>query len=96
MKPENASARVPKPGCPARGPVYDMLDALADEHYRDRETIVEMEDGVVLPNAVPRLSGTPAAIRRSAPALGEHNAEVYGELGLADQELARLADEGVL
>ena len=78
------------------GPVYDMLDALADEHYRDRETIVEMEDGVVLQNAVPRLSGTPAAIRRSAPALGEHNAEVYGELGLADQELARLADEGVL
>jgi crotonobetainyl-CoA:carnitine CoA-transferase CaiB-like acyl-CoA transferase len=78
------------------GPVYDMLDALADEHYRDRETILEMEDGVVLQNAVPRLSGTPAAIRRPAPALGEHNAEVYGELGLADEELARLADEGVL
>ena len=41
------------------GPVYDMLDALADEHYRDRETIVEMEDGVVLQNAVPRLSEPP-------------------------------------
>jgi crotonobetainyl-CoA:carnitine CoA-transferase CaiB-like acyl-CoA transferase len=78
------------------GPVYDMLDALADEHYRERETIVEMEDGVVLQNAVPRLSGTPAAIRRPAPGLGEHNAEVYTELGLGPDELARLAEEGVL
>ena len=78
------------------GPVYDMLDALADEHYRERETIVEMEDGVVLQNAVPRLSETPAAIRRPAPALGEHNAEVYGELGLGLEELARLAEAGVL
>jgi crotonobetainyl-CoA:carnitine CoA-transferase CaiB-like acyl-CoA transferase len=78
------------------GPVFDMLDVLADEHYRERETIVEMEDGVVLQNAVPRLSETPAAIRRPAPTLGEHNAEIYGELGLGPEELARLAAEGVL
>ena len=78
------------------GPVVDMLDVLADEHYRERETIVEMDDGVVLQNAVPRLSETPAAIRRPAPALGEHNAEIYGELGLGPEELARLAEEGVL
>ncbi|MBA2383304.1 MAG: CoA transferase [Actinobacteria bacterium] len=78
------------------GPVLDMIDALADEHYRERETIVEMEDGVVLQNAVPRLSSTPAVIRRPAPALGEHNAEVYGELGLGARELARLAEDGVV
>lgn len=78
------------------GPVYDMIDALGDEHYRARETIVEMEDGVVLHNAVPRLSETPAAIRRPAPALGEHNTEVYGELGLGPDELARLAEKGVV
>ena len=78
------------------GPVVDMLDVLADEHYRERETIVEMDDGVVLQNAVPRLSETPAAIRRRAPALGEHNAEIYGELGLGPEELARFAEEGVL
>ena len=78
------------------GPVFDMLDVLADEHYRERETVLEMEDGVVLQNVVPRLSETPAAIRRPAPALGEHNAEIFGELGLGPEELARLADEGVL
>lgn len=78
------------------GPVLDMVDALADEHYRERETIVEMEDGVVLQNAVPRLSSTPAVIRRPAPALGEHNAEVYGELGIDTDMLARLAEDGVV
>ena len=78
------------------GPVLDMVDALADEHYRERETIVEMEDGVVLQNAVPRLSSTPAVIRRRAPTLGEHNAEVYGELGIDADELARLVENGVV
>jgi len=79
------------------GPVLDVIDALADAQYRARETVVEMEDdGVVLPNVVPRLSGTPGAIRLPAPALGEHNAEVYGELGIDAEELARLAEEGVV
>jgi crotonobetainyl-CoA:carnitine CoA-transferase CaiB-like acyl-CoA transferase len=78
------------------GPVYDILDALEDEHYRARETIVELEDGVVVQNVVPRLSRTPAGIRRRAPALGEHNADVYGELGLTEAELAALAAEGVV
>jgi crotonobetainyl-CoA:carnitine CoA-transferase CaiB-like acyl-CoA transferase len=75
------------------GPVYDVLDVLEDEHYRARATVVEMEDGVVLQNVVPRLSRTPGAIRLPAPALGEHNAEVYGELGL---DVAELAAEGVV
>ncbi len=78
------------------GPVLDVLDALADEHYRARETIVEMEDGVVLQNVVPRLSSTPGAIRLPAPELGEHNAEVYGELRVGAEELARLREEGVI
>ena len=78
------------------GPVLDMVEAMADEHYRERETIVEMEDGVVLQNAVPRLSTTPAVIRRPAPELGEHNAEVYGELGIDAGELARLTEDGIV
>jgi crotonobetainyl-CoA:carnitine CoA-transferase CaiB-like acyl-CoA transferase len=78
------------------GPVYDALDILEDRHYRARETIVETEDGVVLHNVVPRLSRTPGAIRRPAPRLGEHNAEVYSELGVTERELAELAAQGVV
>ena len=78
------------------GPVLDIVDVLADEHYRARETIVQMEDGVVLQNVVPRLSGTPATIRLPAPELGEHNVEIYAELGIDAEELARLATEGVV
>jgi crotonobetainyl-CoA:carnitine CoA-transferase CaiB-like acyl-CoA transferase len=78
------------------GPVYDALDILEDPHYRARETIVETEDGVVLHNVVPRLSGTPGAIRGPAPRLGEHNAEVYAELGISAGGLAKLEAEGVV
>jgi crotonobetainyl-CoA:carnitine CoA-transferase CaiB-like acyl-CoA transferase len=78
------------------GPVYDVLDALEDEHYRARETIVRMDDDVVLHNVVPRLSRTPGEIRLPAPRLGEHNEEVYGALGLDADELAELASEGVI
>jgi crotonobetainyl-CoA:carnitine CoA-transferase CaiB-like acyl-CoA transferase len=78
------------------GPVYDILDALEDEQYLARQTIVEMEDGVVLHNVVPRLSRTPAAIRLPAPRLGQHTTEVLVELGLGADELHQLAEDGVI
>jgi crotonobetainyl-CoA:carnitine CoA-transferase CaiB-like acyl-CoA transferase len=71
------------------GPVYDIVDILADPHYRARETLIEMDDGSVIGNVVPRLSRTPGAIRLPAPGLGEHNEEIYGELGLDVADLAR-------
>jgi crotonobetainyl-CoA:carnitine CoA-transferase CaiB-like acyl-CoA transferase len=50
-----------------------------------------------IPNLVPRLSDTPGRVNWLGPRLGEHNAEVYQALlGLSDEELRRLADEGVI
>ena len=45
---------------------------------------------------VPRLSRTPGALRRPAPKIGEHNAEILGELGIDEAARKRLADDGVL
>lgn len=43
-----------------------------------------------------KFSETPAEIARNAPRLGEHNAEVYGELGLQESDIAALSRDGVL
>jgi crotonobetainyl-CoA:carnitine CoA-transferase CaiB-like acyl-CoA transferase len=43
-----------------------------------------------------RFAGAEPRARALAPALGEDNALVYGELGLGPEELARLAERGVI
>jgi crotonobetainyl-CoA:carnitine CoA-transferase CaiB-like acyl-CoA transferase len=82
------------------GPVYDVSQFAMDRHVREREVIVELPDEDIgrLPmhNIVPRLSRTPGAIRRRAPRLGEHNAEVFGAVGLTAGEIRRLEEEHVL
>jgi crotonobetainyl-CoA:carnitine CoA-transferase CaiB-like acyl-CoA transferase len=48
------------------------------------------------PRPVAQFDGTPASLRRPAPALGEHTDEVFRELGLGDEEIAALRERGVL
>jgi crotonobetainyl-CoA:carnitine CoA-transferase CaiB-like acyl-CoA transferase len=43
-----------------------------------------------------RLSGTPGAIRRRAPLLGEHTDEILGELGYDAPAIAALREKGVI
>jgi crotonobetainyl-CoA:carnitine CoA-transferase CaiB-like acyl-CoA transferase len=68
------------------GPVYDAAGFERDPHVQGRGVLVEMEDedlgSLPMHNPVPRLSGTPAALRRPAPKLGQDEDEILGGLAL--------------
>ena len=59
------------------GPIYDISQILEDPHVLERELIADYPDpdmgAFPMHHVVPRLSGTPGAIRTPAPRLGEHN-----------------------
>ncbi|HTO49833.1 MAG TPA: CoA transferase [Burkholderiales bacterium] len=81
-------------------PIYDASDIFVDPQFAAREAIVRVPDGelgeVRMQCVVPRFSDTPGAVRRAGPALGEHNDEVYGTLGLAAADIERLRAAGVV
>jgi len=70
-------------GIPA-GPVVTHTQVFADPQVRAREMVVEVEHpsaGRMSTLGVPiKLSATPGSVRRPAPRLGEHTAEVLAEL----------------
>jgi crotonobetainyl-CoA:carnitine CoA-transferase CaiB-like acyl-CoA transferase len=65
-------------------PVSTMGDLLASEHLKARGFFAVLQppgsDPIRVPGAPYRLSATPWALRRPAPRLGEHTAEVLAEL----------------
>ena len=48
------------------------------------------------PGPFAKFSEQPIAYKRRPPKIGEHNAEVYGELGLDAQALAELQNKGII
>ena len=82
------------------GPICDTPQIMADPHVIARELIADYPDAdmgqIPMHHVVPRLAGTPGSIRTLAPALGQHNREILGEIGLSDAECAALTAAGVL
>lgn len=83
----------------ALGPVYNMEDIFADEHFRAREALVEVEDGesdretVTMRGVFPKMSETPGGIDHAGPELGEHARAVLRErAGLTDEEIDALIE----
>jgi len=77
-------------------PVYDIDQFMADPHVQARGIVVDLPDrdmgSIPMHAVVPRLSASPGALRRPAPELGEHTAEVLGRLGVdgaAQRDLVR-------
>jgi crotonobetainyl-CoA:carnitine CoA-transferase CaiB-like acyl-CoA transferase len=81
-------------------PVMSMADIFANPHYRERQTIIEVESDVgplSQPAVVPRLSATPGRVTHAGPALGRHTDEVFGGLlGMSSAEIQALRAEGVV
>lgn len=82
-------------------PCNDAGEIAAHPQLRARDFFAELEEpapGARLEHparfAVDSLGA--CALRRRAPRIGEHNGEVYGELGLGTAELEKLAAEGVV
>jgi crotonobetainyl-CoA:carnitine CoA-transferase CaiB-like acyl-CoA transferase len=71
-----------------------------DPQIKARDAIVSVPDGELGPvrmqGVVPRFSETPGRVRAAGPAIGQHNEEVYGGLGLSAAEIAALRDRKVI
>jgi crotonobetainyl-CoA:carnitine CoA-transferase CaiB-like acyl-CoA transferase len=84
-------------GIPA-GPILSYPEAFGSEHAKVRGMRMEIDHPVEgkVPNIgfAVKLSGTPQQVRRHPPLLGEHTHEVLAELGIGDEERARLEQEG--
>lgn len=91
-------------GGQARGiPIGESMtpaDLVHDEHLRGRNYIVPAHHPVLgdfeTPGGAFDPSETPWKLRRTAPMLGEHNSELYAEIGVAPDELAELRGKGIV
>ena len=82
-------------------PVLSNKQIAEDAHFVARNAVTKVKDEdfgeVAVPCVVPRLSRTPGEVRTAGPAMGAHNAEIYGGwLGLPEAELSRLREAGVI
>jgi formyl-CoA transferase len=82
-------------------PLLGMHDLLNDANLKARDFWVEMEHPelekkITYPRQFVRSSEKVTMTRFRAPLIGEHNEEVYREVGLSRQDLVTLKQAGVI
>jgi len=82
-------------------PVNNMQDLLENEHLAFREFWQQvhqpgMDATFDVPGPYIKMSETPIEYLRAAPTIGQHNAEVFADLGLTEVEIERLRATGVV
>jgi crotonobetainyl-CoA:carnitine CoA-transferase CaiB-like acyl-CoA transferase len=81
------------------GPVYDYAQMFADPQVRYRGLVQYASDPVL--GEVPHIRtpvkiGEGVRVRTVAPKLGQHNAEIFGRLGMTKAEVRELQARGIL
>jgi crotonobetainyl-CoA:carnitine CoA-transferase CaiB-like acyl-CoA transferase len=85
--------------CVPCGPVYNYRQMFADPQVRHRGLIQHATDselGQVPHIRTPIKIGESVRLRTVAPKLGQHNAEIFGRLGVSEAEMQPLRAKGVL
>src|SRR3954462_13042130 len=82
-------------------PVYSVADIYDDPYFRERGLLVEVDDEVhgrmTVPGVVPKLTGTPGRVRRSARwTVGADTEDVLGDLREEVEDLDLLPSEGIV
>ena len=82
------------------GPIYDITQILEDPHFIEREVVADYPDpdmgSFPMHHVVPRLGGTPGAVRTPAPKLGQHNRELLAEVGIDAAKYDALLQSGAV
>ncbi|OGO30260.1 MAG: hypothetical protein A2Z29_09125 [Chloroflexi bacterium RBG_16_56_11] len=83
------------------GPLSSMGDLLANECLIERNFWMDLEHpelgtSITYPREFVKSSEMDCSTRFRAPLVGEHNAEIYQEIGLSRQDMARLGEAGII
>jgi len=81
--------------------INSIADIFEDPQFEARGTLQRIQHAllgeIVIPDVLPRLSGTPGAIDGLGPRLGDWNDKVYGErLGIGAGEMEKLRRDGII
>ncbi len=84
--------------------IYPILDAkgvvensqLAAREFWEEVEHPELGASIIYPGAFIKATETPCNIRRRSPLIGEHNDEVYGELGISSEEILILKQSNII
>jgi CoA:oxalate CoA-transferase len=88
-----------KEGIPA-GLISKIEELGNDPQLRARNALVSVTHSklgnIQVVAALPKLSATPASVRRAAPVLGEHTDQVLVELGYSKKQIVSMRSKGVI
>lgn len=83
-------------------PIYDVKQVTEDPHIAGaREMFIEIEDpdvgAIKVTNSHIKMTETKPGYKSPAPALGQHNREIYsGMLGYTEEQLKKMTEDGVI